>query len=449
MQFTAPNYDYDAQAQDLARRQKIAEAMQAQSLSPMELPQQAGVRASPLAAVAKIVQAYVANKQMGDLKGERQSMADRYKTEGQEGLQRFFDTITPKSVPLDNFAGEEGPLQTPDPATAGTFTQPGNQRKAVLEAMASNHPMLQQIGAAQLPGLLKGSPSKDHVINNKLVRVPEGGGPTVLGDFNDPKVKELWGPVEEVGKGPDGKPITGQKNLETGQIRFTPAGTNVKVETNVGDKSGVKFGEELGKARAKQISDSYDKVKDVPQTLTTLNDAATNLAAGIKSGALGEVQLTIAKLGKSLGIGNGDPQMANTETFRASMAQSVLAILKTLRPASDKDVEYAEKAAGGKITLDDKTMLRLINSARAAGYNTFLDHDRLLERSMALPGGKEAGVEQFRIPMTINADAETFDYSDGRFSVKGPDPATGPSAPSGTAAKPMSWDDYRKSKGLK
>ena len=113
------------------------------------------------------------------------------------------------------------------------------------------------------------------------------------------------------------------------------------------------------------------------------------------------------------------------------MASSVLEVLKTLRPASDKDVQYAEKAAGGTITLDDQTMLRLIDSARAAGLNKLVEHDTLLNANSKGTGAIPADLEPFQVPFSVSDPSGSLEYKNGRFISKtvgnAPKAATKPS----------------------
>jgi hypothetical protein len=461
-------FDYETEASALDRREKILQAMLQGSLAPMDTPQIGGVAGArhPLEAVARIAQAYMAKKGIQTVDDKRKQMQGRYAADLQSGLNRFLDesTVQPGAQPPQ--VGNN-----PSAYVAGSTLSPQEaqlrRRRAIVEAMASNHPILRQVGATAFQGMGKDQLSaKDilglsnmdpasaleavqagndpgklrpkretHVVNNQIVKV-DGDSALPLADFG-PK----YGPVGNIATGPDGRPIVGQTELRSGKASFAPApGATVNVDTQgTADKA---FSKSLAEGRAKAITESFEKAKGVPQTVATLDEAANALRAGIKSGQLADVGLVMSKLSKSLGLGDVDPTIANTEEFRAKMAGSVLEILKTLRPASDKDVEYAEKAAGGKITLDDQAMLRLINSARAAGVNTWLGHSRLLDKNRDASGALPQDLATFEVPMKFGMDAEDFDFRNGMFMIKPP-----PGKPaSGSSGAPMSLDQYLQSR---
>src|SRR6516162_9678716 len=64
---------YSPEQQAIDRRRALAQALQQQSMEPLDLPQVAGARVSPLQGIAKVVQALAAAKQNRDL--DRQQMA--------------------------------------------------------------------------------------------------------------------------------------------------------------------------------------------------------------------------------------------------------------------------------------------------------------------------------------------------------------------------------------
>lgn len=73
--FTLPNSEYQADGERLARQRRMAEALQQQALQPLQMPQQPGVRISPLAGLAKVLRAHTARKEMEDIEGEQKALA--------------------------------------------------------------------------------------------------------------------------------------------------------------------------------------------------------------------------------------------------------------------------------------------------------------------------------------------------------------------------------------
>jgi hypothetical protein len=115
-----------------------------------------------------------------------------------------------------------------------------------------------------------------------------------------------------------------------------------------------------------------------------------------------------------LGLGNAD-KITNTETFRAAIAPQVSAVLKATvgtTNISNTDREFAEKAAGGNITLDEKSISRLLDIMERASVGKLNSHQKTLER--------------------VYPDAEKYARERALFGVEMPAaiPAPPPAAPS-------------------
>jgi hypothetical protein len=288
------------------------------------------------------------------------------------------------------------------------------------------------IAAGNDPMLLKPR-VVDHTVEGQVVRTsPDTKTPTVIGDY-----REKYGPAGTVAQTPNG-PIIGQTG-ETGKIHTLtspiPNPLTGAFDKNVADET------------LKAVQASHTKIQDIPQKLATLEQAANAVRGGIKSGITGEINLGLSKAYKELTGRDIDPAIANTEEFKAQMAGSVLEVLKTLKPASDTDVKYAEKAAGGAVTLDDRTMLRLIDSARAASYNSLFDHERLIGRAYSTPGMREGSLETFHPKWTFNSDPEAFNYDNGHFTVRAPWQAKEKAVAGGNPKGAISLDEYLKKMG--
>ena len=69
---------YTAEQAALDRRRKMAEAMQQQAIAPIEIPSVPGAKVSPYQGLAKILQAYVANKNLKKAETEQQQQQSDY-----------------------------------------------------------------------------------------------------------------------------------------------------------------------------------------------------------------------------------------------------------------------------------------------------------------------------------------------------------------------------------
>lgn len=152
------------------------------------------------------------------------------------------------------------------------------------------------------------------------------------------------------------------------------ARTNVNTSVNNGGGSD------------KQIFDTMDESAKAARAAATglsgIREArnALNAPGGAITGFGANQNLALQKAGAALGV--TDPSaIQNTETFRAAIAPQVAAMLKaTVGTAniSNSDREFAEKAAGGNITLDEGSIKRLLTVMERAGTKTVQQHNERL-----------------------------------------------------------------------
>jgi len=145
---TYPTYNYETESSDIARRQKVADAMLSGSLSPIAMPQQTGPvasKVSPLTILAKMLEAKFAGDSSAALKKEKSELAERYQADLSGGMRDYQKTAMGYEAP--SFPGEGAPMES----------VPGDKQKAILDAIASNHPVLQAFGMKQMEELGKGN----------------------------------------------------------------------------------------------------------------------------------------------------------------------------------------------------------------------------------------------------------------------------------------------------
>jgi hypothetical protein len=176
----------------------------------------------------------------------------------------------------------------------------------------------------------------------------------------------------------------------------------------------------------KQIFDAFDErskeARAAATGLSALRNARTALegSGGAVTGAGADSRLALQKVGSYLGI--TDPAaIQNTETFRAAIAPQVAAMLKsTVGTAniSNSDREFAEKAAGGNITLDGGSIKRLLDIMERASIARLQQHQEQLD--------------------AVYPDPVTHKRERALFGVKVPDPAA-PPPPAGATASGIKW----------
>jgi hypothetical protein len=129
------------------------------------------------------------------------------------------------------------------------------------------------------------------------------------------------------------------------------------------------------------VADSTAAARSAATGLNSLREAKKAVDSGIFSGAAADWRLGLQKVGAMLGV--ADPKIIeNTETFRAAIAPQVAAMMKATvgsTQISNADREFAEKAAGGSISLNEGSIRKLIDIMERAGTAVINDHKGRLD----------------------------------------------------------------------
>ena len=159
---TMPN-EYTAEAEAIARRRRLAEAMQAQSMQPIERFSSGGIEApiSWTQGLAKMLQAYSANKGHEAATAEQKALAARFRTEGQADVGKFMGALQGTPASSENIIDEQANDGMGAPATINAPAVPGDRQKALAIALQSQNPMVHGAGSSLLSQLLKGPEYKD------------------------------------------------------------------------------------------------------------------------------------------------------------------------------------------------------------------------------------------------------------------------------------------------
>ena len=167
---------FTAESAAIQRRLQMAQALGQQALQPMDLPQQAGVRASPYAGLAKILQAYNAAQAEKSATQEYKDLAERYQAGNRAEMGSFLEAM--QGTPAKELAGPapqgapQGVSQTEvtQPYTdaqgvqykggepiQGGYIQPAqapDRQRAMALALGSQNPTLQGAGGAMLSSMM-------------------------------------------------------------------------------------------------------------------------------------------------------------------------------------------------------------------------------------------------------------------------------------------------------
>jgi hypothetical protein len=101
---------YTVEQAAMDRRRKMAESMQQQSILPIEMPNVPGAKVSHLQGLAKILQSYVANKNLEKADAEQKAFGEKYQSERTNQFQDLARLLS-------------APAQAPQPAVEPTFTE--------------------------------------------------------------------------------------------------------------------------------------------------------------------------------------------------------------------------------------------------------------------------------------------------------------------------------------
>jgi hypothetical protein len=149
---------FTAESAAIQRRLQMAQALGQQALQPMDLPQQAGVRASPYAGLAKILQAYNAAQAEKSATQEYKDLAERYQAGNRAEMGSFLEAM--QGTPQKELAGpapQGAPTGVSPEGVQGGYIQPEqkpDRQRAMALALGSQNPTLQGAGGAMLSSMM-------------------------------------------------------------------------------------------------------------------------------------------------------------------------------------------------------------------------------------------------------------------------------------------------------
>jgi hypothetical protein len=153
----------------------------------------------------------------------------------------------------------------------------------------------------------------------------------------------------------------------------------------------------LGGEQAKKLIADRAVAEDAVSIIDTVNTGRQLLKSGMITGFGAEFLTNVGSALNQAGINFAEDQVANTQAFSANMAANVGRIIKQFGAGtglSNADREYAEKMAGGKITLDRKAIERILDINERAARNVIKYHNK-----------RAQGVKS-NIPLTVEMPAE-------------------------------------------
>ena len=131
---------YTAESEAIAKRLRMAEMLAQQSMQPIDIPQQAGVKASHLSGLAKVLDAYTAGKEARIAKEEQKDLAKQYQTDIATDLASIFRDMRapaqPGVVMGDDTMQGARPAGYLDPANLQAMKTPIGQQTYMAQLLA-------------------------------------------------------------------------------------------------------------------------------------------------------------------------------------------------------------------------------------------------------------------------------------------------------------------------
>jgi flagellum-specific peptidoglycan hydrolase FlgJ len=184
-----------------------------------------------------------------------------------------------------------------------------------------------------------------------------------------------------------------------------------------GSTTNVNVGGGSDKQIFDALSESATAARAAATGLNAIREARKAIDGGGIFGAGADIRLGLAKVASALGA---DPStVQNTETFRAAIAPQVAAMLKATvgtTQISNTDRDFAEKAAGGSIALDEGSIRRLLSIMERGGQAVLDGHQERLD--------------------AVYDDPEKFRRERSLFRVRVPDPPPPDPAPAAGPRQP-------------
>ena len=329
-----PTYDFETEADAITRKQAIADAMQASALRPMEMPTQPGVKLSGVNVLAKLLEGYVAGKKSDEVKSERTALSQRYGDELKSGMEQYYKTMQ----------GYETPSMALAPNADGSpqmVKVPSDRKKAIFDALASNHPVLRDLAMSQLK-----EEGKDQLTPKDLMSIatPE----SVLANTTNPAA---WKPKRDLkafapgevlldssgnyatpgnpsGQQPFGLKTIGGDLYQTSATGYKKLDNAPKVTVNnavnMGDNALMK---KLGESTAELINNARTGKQQAQQMQFTANRLEELSNKGVFSGPTANVATTLGAFAQTLGVPVDQNKLGRSEEYNAILAQQVAKVL--------------------------------------------------------------------------------------------------------------------------
>jgi len=153
---------YTAESAAIQRRLQMAQLLNQQAMQPMELPQQAGVKISPYAGLAKILEGFNAGREEKAATEAYKELANKYQAGNKADIGSFLEAM--QGTPAKELAGpapQGAPTGVSPEGMQGGYIQPAqapDRQRAMALALGSQNPTLQSAGGHILSQMMTPKP---------------------------------------------------------------------------------------------------------------------------------------------------------------------------------------------------------------------------------------------------------------------------------------------------
>lgn len=151
IKFTDPIPEWSPELEDIKRREEMAKALLAQSKQMPQGQMVSGryVRPSITESLARVLQGAMAGRELEGLTAQKRKLADEERAAGAAGVQEYLNLLQGKPAVTEQF--ESPVFADRQPRTRELSPAvPGDKRAAIAYALGNRHPLVQQLGIAEL-----------------------------------------------------------------------------------------------------------------------------------------------------------------------------------------------------------------------------------------------------------------------------------------------------------
>lgn len=399
--YTDPNFNVEAQG--LARKRAITNAILARSLQPPQ-PQPANggltVPISPLQGLSGLVQQYFAARAGQDIDSQEQKLAQQYQTGRQKELQDFLTNPTAPgadtALAASNYPQNAAVGKAAYEARLKGMLTPGERYKTIMGSDAYSPESkvafslalrnASQGGVVDPDSLLQSAP-KVHVSNENIVNYTDPNNPTVK------NIAQQFSPVTQI-PGQNG-PMDVQTNLATGKIE--PVDKSTKQTITVGETGAVANAKQQAALMGEAVKSGRDLAVNAVGDMRILGAATGAYNQGVITGTGAQLRTSLGKALETFGMKSPDPKISNTDFFAKQMAGRLLAHSSELKPMSDPDRQFLNEVYGGA-GMTDSSLRRLIQLGIDQNSAIIAEHNGRVEDYAGTEGSLPGMAKILRVP---------------------------------------------------